>query len=763
VLGIANVMRFAVIADLGRLLIGVAVCVCASFSSSAADVDRFAAADAVLAGEFRDLITGLDLSARFVSGGKVLFRHGPQGSGEIVLIDPASGQRNVLAHDAELNAKLLALGAKIAASAGIRPIAYDASARTLDIFAAGRAWQVALATGAVKALPPPAQDDNAKGVASPDGKKKIVARGYNLALIDAGSGRETPLTRDGTFDRRYGTNYPLLSDMAAANSDTPPMPVAAQWSPDSKRILTYRLLRNDAYIWHGIQQTPPGERFPRMFTTVYPTAGAKDVPQVEPILIDVSTPDTPAVLTLKVPSLPLLWPGDPPLYWNEGHIIYEWTKRGYGEVDLYDIDPVSGAAIVRVHEAVKPVVTVTSSALRPAPELGGYLVISERSGWAQLYLVRDGDDPSGGNALTTGAWEVSEILHVAKDGPILIAGNGREAGVNPYYRALYRVTLNGDICPLTPEPLNHRVTVSDDGKWFIDAMSSPVTPTRTVLRSAADGRIVAELGQADASQLAASGYSLPEPFTAKADDGKTDLFGMIYRPRNFDPKRRYPVIDYVYAGPTTHNVPESFEEAIRSPANTLAQLGAVVVVIDGCGTSQRGQAFRLPAFQNMGEVGIGDHIRVMRAMQAQYPYLDLSRVGAFGHSAGGYDAVRFLLRRPDFFTAAVGSSGNQDLRLDKAWWPEVSMGLADDATWERNSNISAAGNLKGKLMLIHGDLDDNVPIAASLSLHKALVDAGKLHEFVLIPNRNHGTYTPYFWHTLFDFFLRNLIDVPARQ
>jgi dipeptidyl-peptidase 4 len=743
-----------------------AFCICAALASvlligtvaTAATVDRFAEPDAVLAGKYRNLITDLDLSAKFVGDNKVLFRRGPRGAGEIVLADPVSGQSKVLVREADLKPKLITAGAKFTDTADMRPLDYDAA--TLKLFAAGMAWQVELASGTVKALPPPSREHNGEAVVSPDGKVRVVARDYNLHLVDVASGRERALTRDGSFDRRYGTNYPMLGDMAAANSENPPMPVAVQWSPDSRRILTYRLLRNNAYIWTGVQQTPPGERFPRHFSYVYPTAGAKDVPLVEPVVIDVGVPDAPAILNLKVPSLSLLWPGDPPLYWQDGRIFYEWTKRGYGEIDLYDVDANTGAAKLRVHEAVKPVVTVTSTSIRTAPEIGGYLVVSERSGWAQLYFVRNGENPSAGKALTHGAWEVAEVLHVAKEGSVLLSGIGREPGVNPYYRMLYRVTLSGKIKNLTPEPLDHQVTVSDDGKWVIDVMSSPVTPPRTVVRAAGDGHIVAELGRADPSRLLASGYPAPEPFETLADDGKTKLYGMIYRPMGFDPARKYPVIDYVYTGPTTHNVPESYAMTLRGPANILAQLGAVVVIIDGRGTSQRGHAFRLPAFQNMGEVGIDDHIRVMQAMKAKYPYLDLTRVGVFGHSAGGYDAARFILRRPDFFTAAIASSGNQDLRLDKAWWPEVSMGLADDATWERNSNVSVAANLKGKLMLIHGDIDDNVPIAATLALHKALVDASKLHELVIIPNRRHDTYTPYFWHTQFDFFLRNLIDAP---
>jgi dipeptidyl aminopeptidase/acylaminoacyl peptidase len=454
----------------------------------------------------------------------------------------------------------------------------------------------------------------------------------------------------------------------------------------------------------------------------------------------------------------LLWPGDPPLWWEQNRVFYEWTKRGYGEVDLYEVDPVTGVGKIRVQEAVKPVVTVTSSVIRSAPELDGYLNISERSGWAQLYYIRKGEDPAGGRALTSGVWEVSEITRVEKDG-VYFTCSGLNTS-NPYDHFFGRVSLDGQMKNLTPEPMDHRVTLSDDGKYFIDRMSSATSPTKTVLRSADDGHVIAALGEADPSRLYAAGFSTAEPFELAADDGKTKLYGAIFRPQNFDPKKKYPVIDYVYTGPTTHNYPESYGASLGRMESTLASVGAIVVVIDGRGTSQRGQAFRLPAFQNMGEVGIDDHIAMMKAMAAKYPFMDLSRVGVYGHSAGGFDAARFILRRPDFFKAAVASAGTQDLRLDKAWWPEVSMGLADDATWDRNSNIAVAGNLKGKLLIVHGETDDNVPITASMRMHNALIDAGKLHEFVIIPNGTHHTvFKPYYWEMLTDFFRRNLVEV----
>jgi len=279
-----------------------------------------------------------------------------------------------------------------------------------------------------------------------------------------------------------------------------------------------------------------------------------------------------------------------------------------------------------------------------------------------------------------------------------------------------------------------------------------------VLRDATDGRIVAELARADASALFATGYTAPEPFQGIAADGKTPLYGMIWRPANFDPKRSYPVIDAVYTGPATTNVPTDWRGTLTAGAGSVAQIGAIVVSIDGTGTSRRGQAFRLPAYQNLGEVGLDDHIAMIRQIAAKYPYVDATRVGVYGGSAGGYDAARFVLRRPNFFKVAVASSGNHDLRLDKAWWPEVSMGNPDPAVWERNSNMSVAKNLTGKLLLIHGDIDDNVPVTESLRLANALITEGRDVDLVILPNTTHRVAQPFFWRKLRDYFTRNLLD-----
>jgi dipeptidyl aminopeptidase/acylaminoacyl peptidase len=762
----ALIMRRALFAR-WAVATSLALCAVPALSQSVAPaeapiVDRYRKADQYLGDNLDALIVNRNLQARFVADGKgVLSRTGPVAERRIAYLDLATGTPRTIVTEAIL-AKLLATAAATPvtpATLKIEKPEYDPEAGTLTFGAFDKRWT--LRTDGTLAEAATGDPDGETGL-SPDGRFRIVARDFNLVAVDVKTGRETALTRDGTREQPYGRSIPQLADILKQGTEDPVMPVSVRWSPDSRRIMTWRLDTRGVAKLSMTQENPPGSFYPRSFSYIYPLAGAEKLPQAERLIIDVERAlktRKPKIVPVAVPPEALLFPAEPDMGWSGAKGRLMWTERGYTQQIVYEVDPETGAAIVTAREAVKPVVTVTSSFIQPAPELGGELSVSERSGWAQLYLVTP-DAPDGGKPLTHGDWEVLSIEHVdAQRRSILLTGVGREKDRNPYWRALYRVNMDGGApILLTPEPLEHEISVSPDGRWAIDAMSSPTVPTRTVLRDTSDGRVVSELGRADPAALLASGYTGPEPFQGVAADGKTPLYGMIYRPARFDPARRYPVIDSVYTGPTTTQVPTSWDETVSVNANSVAQLGAIVVMIDGRGTSRRGQAFRLPAYQNLGEVGIDDHIAMIRQMAARYPYIDTTRVGVYGGSAGGYDAARFILRRPGFFKVAVSSSGNHDLRLDKAWWPEVSMGHADAPTWERNSNMAVAGNLQGKLLLIHGDIDDNVPVTESFRLANALIQAKRDVDLVILPNTTHRVAQPFFWRKLRDYFTRNLLD-----
>lgn len=724
--------------------------------------DRYARADRYLRPELDKLIVNADLRATFTRDGTgILYRLGNAGKRQILYLELATRKSRAIVDEARL-AELLAraTGKEVDALAlRLEDADYSAKDGGLTFGVADKQWTLNSAgelAEAKKGAP------DGEGAVSPDGRFEIIARDFNLLAHDRKSGRQVALTTDGSREQPYGRSIPQLADILRAGTEEPRMPVSVIWSPDGRSILSWRLDTRGVERLSITQENPPGSFYPRSFQYVYPLAGAAKLPQATRFTVDVEDAlkrKRATIVPLDIPPESILYPSPPDMGWSGGKARVQWTERGYKQLVVYEADPKTGKATITAREAIQPIVTVTSSNLRPAPELGGELAISERSGWAQLYFVQPGD-PDGGIPLTRGDWEVLDIAHLdAKERTLLVTGVGRERDRNPYYRALYRVTLDGKQPGLlTPEPLDHEVEVSPDGRYFIDAMSSPTSPTRTVVRDTRDGRIVTELARADGSALFANGYTPPEPFTGLAADGKTPLYGMIWRPANFDPKARYPIIDAVYTGPTTTNVPTSWNGAITAGANSVAQLGAIVVTIDGTGTSRRGQAFRLPAWQNLGEVGLDDHIAMIRQMAARYPYIDATRVGVYGGSAGGYDAARFVLRRPDFFKVAVASSGNHDLRLDKAWWPEVSMGNPDEAVWERNSNMSVAKNLQGKLLLIHGDIDDNVPVTESMRLANALITAGRDVDVVILPNTTHRVAQPFFWRKLRDYFTRHLLD-----
>ncbi|MCI4591976.1 S9 family peptidase [Sphingobium sp. BYY-5] len=730
--------------------------------ASAPDIaTRYALADTFNGQALGDLIDNADVAPHFVGDGKGLFyRTGNRLNQTYAYVDLATLARKQITTTTQLLAALTSASGKPIDidAAKIADVDYDPAANIVRFRALDGLWRLDT-SGKAERVAEEKADDHA--LPSPDGRFRIVARNYNLIAIDSKSGREVALTIDGTREQPYGRSIPQLADILREGTEEPDMPVSAQWSPDGRYLLSWRLDTRDVKKLSITQQNPPGSFYPRSFSYIYPLAGAETLPQATRFVVNVEQAmrqGKAKIVPLAIPSESILYPSPPDMGWINGKPRILWTERGYKQQAVYQADPETGAARIVAHEAVEPLVTVTSSMILPAPDLGGELSISERSGWAQLYLVTP-DAPDGGKMLTQGEWEVLSVDHVAGDKTsLVVTGVGREKTRNPYWRALYRVPLNGgEPTELTPEPLDHDATLSDDGKWIVDQMSSPTSPTRAVLRDGQSGRIVMELAKADDSRLRTAGYTAPEPFRGVAADGHTPIYGMIFRPAHFDAKRRYPIIDNVYTGPTTTDVPATWSDARRVAGNSVAQLGAIVVMIDGTGTSRRGQAFRLPAYQNLGEVGLDDHIALIRQMAARYPYMDVNRVGVFGGSAGGYDTARFVLRRPNFFKVGVSSSGNHDLRLDKTWWPEVSMGNADEATWERNSNMSVAGNLMGKLLLIHGDIDDNVPVTESFRLAKALMDAGRDVDLVVLPNTTHRVYQPFFWKKLRDYFTLNLL------
>ena len=384
---------------------------------------------------------------------------------------------------------------------------------------------------------------------------------------------------------------------------------------------------------------------------------------------------------------------------------------------------------------------------------------SERDGWNHLYLY-DGATGEVKRRLTSGKWVVRDLARVDEESrAVYFTAGGREAGRDPYLRHLYRVGMDGgEVTLLTPENAEHAVDFSFSGRFFVDTYSRADTMPVSVLRRSDDGEVVMELEKADIERLLATGWKWPEPFKGKARDGQTDIYGIIWRPSNLDPSQKYPVVELIYAGPHGSFVPKTFR-AYLNMSQAIAELGFISVQIDGLGTNHRGKEFGDFSYENLGDGGIPDHIALMRQMAEEYPYIDLDRVGIWGGSAGGYGSTHAILMHPDFYKVAVSTSGNHDHRMDKASWNEMWMGFPLDDHYIQQSNVTNAHRLEGKLFLAHGELDDNVPVSATLQVVDALIKANKDFDLLIMPGRFHGLGGPYFNRKRWDYFVEHLLGV----
>ena len=361
------------------------------------------------------------------------------------------------------------------------------------------------------------------------------------------------------------------------------------------------------------------------------------------------------------------------------------------------------------------------------------MFLSQRSGWRQLYQC----DYSGNiTSIAQGEFVINSLEYLdEKTGEIYFMASGKDATMNPYHQQLYKADNEGRIILLTPEKMHHAVDFSEDGLYFKDSYSSISIPTKTALRKSIDGKIIARLTETDISHFTELGYESPEVFELTAKDDKTTIYGAFWKPSNFDNSKKYPIIDATYTGPHTQRFPKSFNWSFAN--QSLAELGFIVVQIDGLGTSGRSKEFLNHSYKNMGN-NLEDHVLAIKYLSEKYSFIDIDKVGIFGHSAGGYDTGHALLAFPDFYKVGVASSADYDFRMEKAWWPEMYMGWPVDESYEEVSNITMASNLKGKLLLVHGGLDDNVNPSATFKLAEAFVNADKDFDLLILPSQRHG-------------------------
>jgi dipeptidyl aminopeptidase/acylaminoacyl peptidase len=396
------------------------------------------------------------------------------------------------------------------------------------------------------------------------------------------------------------------------------------------------------------------------------------------------------------------------------------------------------------------------------PEIGEVVWYSQRDDWGHLYLY----DLATGRLkrqMTSGSWNVLQVLRVDEENRrIYFTGAGREPG-DPYFQYFYSVHMDsGDVRLLTPDSATHTISLSPVGDHFVDSWSTPLIPPKTVLRDL-DGDVVVELEEADISQLVEAGWQEPIPFVVKARDGETDLYGIMYRPSDFDPTKKDPVVNYRYPGPQTGSVGSRAFSASRRSHQALAELGFVVVTLDAMGTPMRSKSFHAAYYGNMGDNGLPDQVGGIRQLGDRYPWMDLDRVGIWGHSGGGFASTAGILRYPDFYKVAVSQAGNHDNRNYEDDWGEKWQGLletyADGTTnYDNQANQLVAGNLKGKLLLAHGTLDSNVPPYNTLVVVDALIEANKDFDLIMMTNRRHGFGNePYMMRRRWDYFVQHLL------
>lgn len=595
---------------------------------------------------------------------------------------------------------------------------------------------------------------------SPDKKWIAFVRNYNLYIRLASTGEEIQLSHDGEESYAYASSTPDLQTLIRAGAGAPKMRVSATWSPDSKKLLTSRMDERKAKRHHLLQFAPPGEQRAKLFSWVYPLPGDEFLPQGEPVVFDVEGKKQ-IPIDCRPLLLPLLmWKAGGDGVWTEDsrRIYFAETERGYQKLNLYEADPSTGKTRLILTETSETCVDPHMTYLSLIGNGSEFIWGSERDGWCHLYLF-DGKSGQLKNQITKGEFVVREIVHVdEKNRQVYFVAGGKEAGRDPYLRHLYRVNLDGTkLRLLIPEDADHSVRFSPDGKYFVDTYSKINTIAISVLRRSFDGKLIRELEKADAELLLAAGWPWPEPFQVKGRDGKTDIYGAIYRPSNFNPSHKYPVIDGIYNGPQAVRTPKSFQASSHDQA--IAELGFIVVTVDGMGTAMRSKAFHNVSYKNLGDSGLEDHILAIKQLAEKYPYLDLDHVGIYGHSAGGYDSAHALLTHPEFYKVAVSSSGCHDNRSDKVWWNELWMGYPVAEHYKQQANPTLAANLNGKLLLVHGDLDDNVHPAATLQLVDALIKANKDFDLLIMPNKHHGLGNGYFVRKRWDYFVKNLLGV----
>jgi dienelactone hydrolase len=732
----------------------------------------YARAEKLLAYNTAPLVFRSGVRPSWLPGDRFWYRVTTPDGSEFVLVDPVKGTRAPAFNHANVAAALSAAAGTIYDARHLPFTQFDFSAdeRMISFTVRQRRWRCALQTNQCMVEgsadtgsgTPRGRAGAAIEVLSPDKKRAAFIRDFNLWVRDVAGGKETQLTTDGVKDFGYATD-----NAGWVHSDR----AILLWSPDSKKIATFQQDQRKVGEMYLVE-TKVGH--PALQAWKYPLPGDPVVTTIQRVIIDV---DQPRVIRLKMPPdqhrstvcdniacrgtelADAEWSPD------SSELAFVSVSRDHKEAQLRIAD-LTGAVRDVLGEKVKTHFESGSNEWnwRYLPASHEVIWFSERDNWGHLYLY---DSVSGRlkNQITKGDWAVTDVLRVDQKNHLLyFLAVGREPGRNPYFKHLYRVGLDGkNLSLLTPDEGNHEITLSPSGRFFVDNYSQPDVAPVAVLRDE-NGKLITTIEQTDISRLLATGWKPPVPITVKARDGVTNLYGLMFKPTNLDPNKKYPIVNHIYPGPQGGSVGSWSFLAARGDCQALAELGFIVVEIEGMGNPLRSKSFHDFYYANMGDNTLPDQVSGMKQLAATYPWIDMERAGIYGHSGGGYATADAMFRYPDFFKVGIAESGNHDNREYEDDWGEMYQGLLEPkannaSNYDDQANQNLAKNLKGHLLLAHGTMDDNVPPNNTLLVVDALIKANKDFDLLMLPNQHHGYGAAgnYMTRRRWDYFVRYLM------
>ena len=573
-------------------------------------------------------------------------------------------------------------------------------------------------------------------VPSPDGRYVAFIRNHNVAVKEVATGEVRELSLDGALGNYYSSYI--------------------QWSPDSRYVLTTKLRPAEKHYVYYVESSPKDQLQPKLHKQEYAKPG-EELNFHLPCIFNVETgaasvaPEDQLKPQYEIHSL----------RWNKDGkaATFEFNERGHKHYRLLELNAETAELRTVIEESSEKFVNYSRQFRHHTEDDSEIIWMSERDNWNHLFLY---DKASGKvkNQITKGQWYVRQVLDVDEQNRrIYFSASGVNKDEDPYFIRYYSIGFDGsDMRDLTPSKGMHVGTLSRDNKYIVDVVSTVADAPVAVLRDAENGELLMELEKADISKIVENGWKATEVFVAKGRDGKTDMWGIIIRPVNFDPNKKYPILEYIYSGPGDHYVPKNFFSFNRY-MSAIAELGFIVVQVDCMGTSYRSKEFEEVCYKNLKDAGFPDRKLWIKAAAEKYPYMDIDRVGIFGCSAGGQESMTAVLFHPEFYKAAYSACGCHDNRMDKIWWNEQWLGYPVGDQYKEGSNVENAHLLTRPLMLMVGEMDDNVDPASTMQVVNALIKANKDFELIVMPGVAHSMGEEFGEHKRYDFFVRNLMGV----